>query len=313
MLKVLFSKVLQVFTLAVFINTICFILIHALPGDKALKIAAGRYGPDVVTNEIAQNVAQELGLNRPLYEQYFDSLFQLLQFDLGYSLVTGQKIIDELQTQFGYSLYLALFAFILSLIISFPLGIYSGSKNNGFIDKLSLFFSIVFKAIPPFVLAIILIIIFSIQLNILPPAGFDDWTYFILPGLTLALALSAVSNRLIRESMSEVTKSTYFTYGKYKGLSNYVLVKRHALKNAFIPILAFLGLQSIYLIEGVVVVESLFAFPGIGHALVHAVLSRDVPMIQGTVLLMGIFFILINLFTDILSKYLDPRLGVKHD
>ncbi len=312
MLKILFSRVLQVFTLAVFINTICFILMHALPGDKALKIAAGRYGPDAVTNEIAQNVAQELGLNRPLYEQYLDSLFQLLQFDLGYSLVTGQKIIHELQTQFGFSLYLALFAFLLSLIIAFPLGIYSGTKNNGFIDKVSLFFSIIFKAVPPFILAIVLIVIFSVQLNLLPPAGFDDWTYLILPALTLALGLSAVSNRLIRESMTEVTNSTYFTYGKYKGLSNAILVKQHGLKNAFIPIIAFLALQSIYLIEGVVVVEAIFAFPGIGHALVHAVLSRDVPMLQGTVLLMGLFFILINLFTDILSKYLDPRLGVQH-
>ena len=312
MLKILLSRVLQVFTLAVFINTICFILMHALPGDKALKIAAGRYGPDVVTKEIAQSVAQELGLNRPLYEQYLDSLFQLLQFDLGYSLVTGQKIIHELQTQFGYSLYLALFAFVLSLIIAFPLGIYSGTKNNGFIDKVSLFFSIVFKAVPPFILAIILIVIFSVQLNLLPPAGFENWTYLILPALTLALGLSAVSNRLIRESMNEVTNSTYFTYGKYKGLSNTVLVKRHGLKNAFIPIIAFLALQSIYLIEGVVVVEAIFAFPGIGHALLHAVLSRDVPMIQGTVLLMGLFFILINLFTDVLSKYLDPRLGTKH-
>ncbi len=278
-----------------------------------MRIAAGRYGPDGMTAEIAQSVAVELGLHRPLYEQYFDSLFQLFSFDLGYSLVSGEKIIHELQTQLGYSLYLALFAFVLSLVIAFPLGIYSGVKKNGFIDKVSLYFSILFKAIPPFILALLLILIFSVHLNILPPAGFDDWTYLILPALTLALGLAAVSNRLIKESMNEVSNSTYFTYGKYKGLSNIVLMRRHGIKNAFIPVLAFLGLQSIYLIEGVVIVESIFAFPGIGHALVHAIIARDVPMIQGTVLIMGISFVFINLFADILSRVLDPRLGAKHE
>ncbi len=278
-----------------------------------MRIAAGRYGPDGMTAEIAQSVAVELGLHRPLYEQYFDSLFQLFSFDLGYSLVSGEKIIHELQTQLGYSLYLALFAFVLSLVIAFPLGIYSGVKKNGFIDKVSLYFSILFKAIPPFILALLLILVFSVHLNILPPAGFDDWTYLILPALTLALGLAAVSNRLIKEFMNEVSNSTYFTYGKYKGLSNIVLMRRHGIKNAFIPVLAFLGLQSIYLIEGVVIVESIFAFPGIGHALVHAIIARDVPMIQGTVLIMGISFVFINLFADILSRVLDPRLGAKHE
>jgi len=313
MLKILSSRILQIFTLAIFLNTVCFIMIHVLPGNHAMRIAAGRYGPDGMTAEIAESVAVELGLHRPLYEQYFDSLFQLFSFDLGYSLVSGEKIIHELQTQLGYSLYLALFAFVLSLVIAFPLGIYSGAKKDGFIDKVSLYFSILFKAIPPFILALLLILVFSVQLNILPPAGFDDWTYLILPALTLALGLAAVSNRLIKESMNEVSNSTYFTYGKYKGLSNIVLMKRHGIKNAFIPVLSFLGLQSIYLIEGVVIVESIFAFPGIGHALVHAIIARDVPMIQGTVLIMGISFVFINLFADILSRVLDPRLGAKHE
>jgi peptide/nickel transport system permease protein len=121
--------------------------------------------------------------------------------------------------------------------------------------------------------------------------------------------MAAVSSRLIRDSMIDVSESTYYSYGRYKGLASAVLVKRHGIKNAAIPIIAFLGLQSVYLIEGVVVVETIFAFPGIGHALLHAVVARDVPMIQGSILSMGILFVLINMFTDILSKILDPRLG----
>lgn len=312
MVKTFYSRLLQAFMLAIFVNTICFIMMQVLPGDQAMRIAASRYGPDGMTSEIAQSVALELGLHRPLFEQYLDSLFLLFNFDLGYSLVSGEKVIHEIQTQLGYSLYLALFAFILSLLIAFPLGIFTGVNHNGILDKVSLFFSIFIKAIPPFLLGLLLILVFSIFLNILPPAGFEDYTYYILPAFTLALGLSAVSNRLIRESMLNVSNSSYYTYAKYKGLSTYVLIKNHGVKNALIPIITFLALQAIYLIEGVVIVESIFAFPGIGHALVHAIIARDIPMIQGSVLIMGLLFVMINLFADILSRFLDPRLGKKH-
>ena len=134
----------------------------------------------------------------------------------------------------------------------------------------------------------------------------------ILPSLTLTLGMAAVSSRLTRDSMVNVSESSYYSYGRYKGLQNAMLIKRHGVKNASIPIIAFLGLQSVYLIEGVVVVETVFAFPGIGHALLHAVVARDVPMIQGSILTMGILFVLINMLADILNAYLDPRIGEKN-
>ena len=312
MAQIIFSRILQAFMLVIFVNTICFIMMQVLPGNQAMRIAAGRYGPDGMTNEIAQSVALELGLNRPIFEQYWDSLFSLLNFDLGYSLVSGEKVIHEIQTQLGYSLYLALFSFVLTLLIAFPLGIFSGAKSGGIIDKVSMVFSILIKAIPPFLLGLLLMLVFSLYLKILPPAGFEDWTYLILPAFTLALGLSAVSNRLIRESMLNVTHSFYYSFAKYKGLNNWAIIKRHGIKNALIPIISFLALQSIYLIEGVVIVESIFAFPGIGHALVHAIISRDIPMIQGSVIIMGLLFVSINLFADMLERLFDPRLGVQH-
>jgi len=312
MVKVISLRLLQAFMLAIFVNTLCFLMMQILPGNQAMRIAAGRYGPDGMTAEIAQSVALELGLYKPLWQQYWDSLVLLFNFDLGYSLVSGEKVIHEIQTQLGYSLYLAFFSFVLTLLIAFPLGIFSGAKSGGIIDKISMVFSVLLKAIPPFLLGLLLMIVFSLYLKILPPAGFENWTYLILPAFTLALGLSAVSNRLIRESMIDVSNASYYSYAKYKGLSNFRIIKNHGIKNALIPIVSFLALQSIYLIEGVVIVESIFAFPGIGHALVHAIIARDIPMIQGSVLIMGLLFVSINLLADILSQFLDPRLGAKH-
>lgn len=312
MVKTLSLRIVQALALALFVHTICFIMMQMLPGDQATQIAAGRYGADSLSIDIAESVSIELGLDKPIIEQYWNSLYHLLTLNLGHSLISGEKVIDAITVQLGYSIYLTAIAFCLSLIIAFPIGIFTGLYAHSKADKLGLLFSVFLKAIPPFVLGIMLILIFSIQFTLLPPAGYEDFTYMILPALTLALGLSAVSSRVIRESMSDVAQSSYFKYAKYKGLSNRVMIKQHGIKNTSIPILAFLALQSIYLIDGVVVVEAIFAFPGIGQALVEAIFSRDVPMIQGTVLVLGLLFVLINLFIDIISQYLDPRLKSKN-
>ncbi|MGA1932844.1 ABC transporter permease [Arcobacter sp. YIC-464] len=306
--NIFLKRVFQVVIIALISSSIGFLMMHLLPGDMAMRIAAGRYGPDGITAEIAQSVRDELGLNRPLYEQFFLSIYNFLKLDLGYSLVSGQSVINELKVQLGYSLLLTLSTFIVSLIIAIPLGIYTATTKLRFINTVFMYISIIIKAIPPFVLGLLLILVFSIWFNLLPPAGFDSWKNFILPSLTLALGLAAVSNRLINNSMNEVQNSSYFKYARYKGLSKNRTIKRHGIKNALIPLLSFLALQSVYLIEGVVVVETIFAFPGIGHALVHAIVARDIPMIQGTIFIMGLLFVLINLLVDILSYILDPRL-----
>jgi ABC-type dipeptide/oligopeptide/nickel transport system permease component len=311
--NIFYKRLFQVIIVALISSSIGFLMMHLLPGDIAMRIAAGRYGPDGLSAEIAQSVRVELGLNRPLYEQYFLSIFNFLKLDLGYSLVSGQSVIEELRVQLGYSLLLALSSFIVSLFIAIPLGIYTATTKNRFVNTIMMYLSIIIRAIPPFVLALILILIFSIWFNILPPAGFENWEYFVLPTLTLSLGLAAVSNRLINDSMNDVQNSSYFKYGRYKGLSQNITIRRHGIKNTLIPLVSFLALQSVYLIEGVVVVETIFAFPGIGHALVHAIVARDIPMIQGTILIMGLIFVFINVFVDILALYLDPRLKEKKD
>jgi ABC-type dipeptide/oligopeptide/nickel transport system permease component len=310
-INIFIKRFFQVIVVALLSSSIGFLMMHLLPGDIAMRIAAGRYGPDGLTSEIAQSVRMELQLNKPLYEQYLISIFNFLKLDLGYSLVSGNSVIQELKVQLGYSFILALLAFIVSLIIAIPLGIFTSISKYKFVNNSVMLISIIIRAIPPFVLALILILIFSIWFNILPPAGFESWKNFVLPTLTLCLGLAAVSNRLITDSMNDVQNSSYFKYGRFKGLSQNITIKRHGIKNALIPLISFLALQSVYLIEGVVVVETIFAFPGIGHALVHAIVARDIPMIQGTVLIMGLIFVFINLIVDILALNLDPRLKEK--
>ncbi|WP_037403102.1 ABC transporter permease, partial [Sinorhizobium fredii] len=165
----------------------------------------------------------------------------------------------------------------------------------------------IFRAIPPFVLGLILMLVFSKQLGWLPPAGFGSPREMLLPALTLAFGLAAMSSRITRNSVAAVAKAPYFAFARYKGLPEAVVVGRHGLRNAAIPVVSYLGLQAVYLVEGVVVVESLFAYPGIGHALVHAVVERDIPMVQGTALVMGLMFVVIAAIVDLLTHWLDPR------
>ncbi|MBP2562044.1 peptide/nickel transport system permease protein [Neorhizobium galegae] len=301
------SRLLQASIVAVVVGAVCFALMRALPGDAAMRIAAGRYGPDARIADAAEKVRLELGLDRPIAAQFLEWIGSLLRLDLGHSLVTGRAVAHELQVQLGASVWLAATALLISLLIGPLVGLISGLKPGGAADRSGLAGAVVFRAIPPFVLGLILMLIFSRQLGWLPPAGFGSPREILLPALTLALGLAAMSSRVTRNAVAAVARAPYFAFARYKGLPEAVVVRRHGLRNAAIPVVSYLGLQAIYLVEGVVVVESLFAYPGIGHALVHAIVERDVPMVQGTALVMGLMFVAINATIDLLTFWLDPR------
>jgi peptide/nickel transport system permease protein len=303
----LLARLMQAGIVAVVVGAICFVLMRVLPGDAAMRIAAGRYGPDANITEAAEKVRLELGLDEPVLMQFLGWLGHLLRFDLGHSLVTGAPVAEELQVQLGATLWLAAAALLLSLLIGPAIGVFSGLRPGGFADRVGLAGAVIFRAIPPFVLGLLLMFVFARELGWLPPAGFGSPREILLPALTLALGLAAMSSRVTRNAVALVARAPYFAFARHKGLSELVAVRRHGLRNAAIPVVSYLGLQAIYLIEGVVVVESLFAYPGIGHALVHAVVERDVPMVQGTALVMGMMFVAIAAFTDALSLWLDPR------
>ena len=309
MTRLLLGRLIQAVLVALVVGGLCFALVRVLPGDAAFRIAADRYGPDALTGQAAEAVRRELGLDRPWPELLLRWFGDLAQGRLGNSLVSGEPVSEELAGQLGPSLWLAACALALSLLIGLPLGLASGLRAGSGLDRLALVGAVALRALPPFVLGLVLMLVFSIRLEWLPPAGYGTWREMALPSLTLALGLAAVSSRVVRDAVAEVGATTYYRFARLKGLPERAVLVRHGLRNAAIPVVTYLGLQAVYLIEGVVVVESLFAYPGIGHALVHAVIARDVPMVQGAALVMGLMFVLLNLGVDLLCRLLDPRLG----
>lgn len=307
MIRAILNRLLQAVLVAFMVGLISFIMTRSLPGDLAYRIAAGRYGFDVVDGAAAAKVAAELDLGQPAILALMQWMFDLARFDLGTSLVSGRPVLAEIGQQLGNTLQLALAAIVLSLLIGPPLGILAGLRPGGLLDRSLMVVSTALRALPQFVVGIGLIIIFGLTLKLLPAAGHGQGVHLVLPALTLALGLAAVSNRVARDAMIQVSRSPYYAFGRTKGLSEFQVFARHGLRNVAVPIVTYLGVQFVYLVEGVVVVETLFAWPGIGHALVHAIFGRDVPMVQGTALVMGLMFVALNALVDLFCHGVDPR------
>lgn len=307
MMRMLGYRLLQAGFVALLVGGLTFVLMRSLPGDMAYRIAAGRYGYDRVDAAAARAVQEELGLDRPAWQALVDWFIQLLHFNPGNSLVSGEPVMAEIGHQLGQTLLLAAVALVMSLLLGPPLGIFAALNPGGRLDRLLLALSTVLRALPHFVLGLILVLIFALTLGLLPAAGYGDVQHVLLPALTLALGLAAVSSRVARNAMRQVAGSAWYSFGRTKGLKEGTLFWRHGLRNVSVPLVTYLSVQFIYLIEGVIVVETLFAWPGIGHALVHAIFARDVPMIQGSALVMGLLFVLLNAASDALCWWLDPR------
>ncbi len=292
---------------ALLIGAATFAMMRSLPGDAAYRIAAGRYGYDNVDTAAADAVREELGLGGPALPAFLSWLGDLFRLDFGRSLVSGQPVMAEIGHQLGASLALAGAAVLLSLMIGPPLGILAGLRPGGALDRALLVVSTGLKAVPQFLMALLLILLLAVQLRWLPAAGYGDARHFILPALALALGLAAVNARIARDAMARVGAMPFYSFAQWKGLSRRQALLRHGLRNVSVPLLTYLGLQFVTLVEGVVVVESIFGWPGIGHALVHAIFSRDVPMVQGTALVLGLSFVLLNALIDLAVARIDPR------
>lgn len=301
------GRATQAVVVAVVVGIVSFAMMQALPGDSAYRIAAGRYGYDMMDAASADQVRAELGLDRPQSAQLMSWLGSLAQFDLGKSSVTGNPVSEELKVQLGHSLLLAGAGVLMSLLIAIPVGIIAGLRPGGWFDRLTLGASIFLRAIPAFAIGVLLILAFAVHNKWLPVAGFKGPEHLILPALTLGLGLAAVSSRVIRDAVQEAMSAEWRLFSRTKGLSPTLTLVRHVFRNAALPVVAYVGVQLAYLIEGVVIVESVFSWPGIGHALVHAIFGRDVPMVQGTALALGLLYVLLNLVIDLSCHGIDPR------
>lgn len=303
----LLRRALQAALVAVLVGALCFVLVRALPGDMAFRIAASRYGYDLVDARAAEAVRAELGLDRPLLAQLGAWLLALLRGDLGVSLTSGDRVADEIRHQLSATLMLSAAAMVPAALLGPLFGLLAGLRPGGMADRAGLVLAAGLRALPSFAVGVGLMLLLAAWLDWLP-AG-DDGTAagIVLPALTLALGLTAASSRVARDATVATVNAPHFRFAQLKGLSPGQAVRRHVLRNAAVPVVAYLGLQFALLVEGVVVVESLFAWPGIGHALVHAVLARDVAMVQGTVLVLALGFVALNALTDLATALLDPR------
>jgi peptide/nickel transport system permease protein len=314
MLKLLSSALLRLAAQAGFVaaavGVLSFFLTRALPGDAAFRIAAARYGYDMVNAEAAQAVRQELGMDRPAWQQLLRWLGDLLQGRLGHSLVTGEPVWGEIAHQLGATVHLSLVAWVLGVLLGVMLGTVAAlyrHKWGGFVARLIDTLCVVLRASPAFLIGVVLMLYIAVRLQWLPVAGHDEEGSIILPALTLALALCAGIAQVVQLKLRQVLQSDAFEYAQIKGLPLAAALWRHAAPAVALPTLAYAGVQLVLLMEGVVVVESLFAWPGIGHAMVHAVVARDVPMIQGTALVTALLFVVLNTVVDTAAKLLDPR------
>ncbi len=306
-LGILAGRGFQALVVALVVGIVSFIMMQALPGDASYRIAAGRYGYDMMDAASAEIVRLELGLDRPWWMQLSTWLGELATFDLGRSHVYGSRVVDEVAKQLNYSLLLAGGAVVASLVIAIPVGIAAGMRPGGKIDHVSLALSIFLRAIPAFALGIVLVLVFAVQLGLMPVAGFRGLQHLVLPSLTLGLGLAAVSSRVVRDAVAEAMSAEWRLFSRTKGLTARRTVVSHVLRNASLPVVAYVGVQGAYLIEGVVIVETVFAWPGIGHSLVHAIFGRDVAMVQGTALALGLIYVGLNLVIDLVCRLIDPR------
>jgi len=238
-------------------------------------------------------------------------LESILHGNLGYSYLSKRPVIETILSSFHATLKLAIVSLIISLMISIPLGIISAIKQYSAIDNISMAGALLGVSMPNFWQGLLLILLFAVTLGWLPVAGYGDHgdlEHIILPAITLGTSSAAITTRLMRSTMLETINQDYIQAARAKGLSERVVIGKHALKNALIPVVTMIGLNFGYLLDGSVVVETIFAWPGIGLLMVESIYLRDYPMIQGCILFVAIIFIFVNLMVDILYTYLDPRI-----
>jgi len=282
---------------------VMFILIRMLPGDPARLIA----GPEALEQDV-ERIREQLGLNKPLYIQFIDYMSSILRGDFGVSLKYGTPVIKEIMARLPYTIVLAIAAEAIAVSISLPLGVLSALNPRSRLSYMISTLSLVGASVPIFWIGLIFIYIFAVNFRLLPSSGADSPRHLILPAVTLALLLIGNLTRITRASVMDVLGSNHVITAVSKGLAPRIILIRHVLRNAFIPIITIIGIQTGALLGGAVVTETVFAWPGIGSLLVDSLFYRDYPLAQGIILFIVFVFITINILIDILYAYIDPRI-----
>lgn len=285
-------------------SILIFTVMRLIPGDPARQAL----GPEA-TGEQVEVMRKAWRLDEPLPVQYVAWLSRAVQGDFGNSIVSRVPVTEELMNRFPATLQLTIASMVVATVFGLLFGIVSAVKHNSLIDRASMLFALLGICTPTFWLGLILLLIFSVRLQWLPSAGAGGISHLILPSLTLGISGAAVVARVTRSSMIEVFSEDFVRTARAKGLSERLVVGRHALKNALIPVITILGLEFGGLLAGSVITETVFAYPGIGQLLINSINNRDFPIVQGALLLFAVQFVIINLIVDLLYARVDPRIS----
>jgi len=310
------KRLLLVIPVLFVVSIVIFSIVYITPGNPAAILLGME-----ATAEGIENLSRELGFDRPFYQQYLSWILNVLKGDLGNSIFMQQPVLQAIVEHFPPTISLALFSQTIAILIAIPVGILSAYKRGSVLDTAMTVISLFGIAIPGFLLGLFLMLIFGVELNWLPVAGYrrisdglwDHVRYLILPGISLGTVQVALIMRMTRSAMLDVLGVNYIKTARAKGLREVVVVAKHGLKNAGIPILAVVGQSFANLMTGAVVVESLFNIPGIGRLVLNAIERRDIAVIQGVVLLITLVYVIINLVVDLLYGIIDVRIRLKNE
>jgi len=303
MMRFVLRRLVQLVPTLIGVSVIVFLMMRMVPGDPARQAL----GPEATGDEVAI-LHHQWGLDQPLPVQYVYWLGRALHGDFGRSTVSRVTVTQEIWARFPNTLALTFASMAVSVVVGLTLGIVAAVKPNTLIDRASMVVALLGVCTPSFWLGLMLIVLFSVDLGWLPSFGSGGMAHLALPALTLGTAASAIIARVTRSSMLEVLGEDYVRTARAKGITDRSVIINHALKNALIPIITILGLQFGGLLSGAIVVETVFAFPGVGLLLINAINNRDFPIVQGAMLLFTLEFVLANLLVDVVYGRVDPRI-----
>jgi glutathione transport system permease protein len=303
MLNYFLKRLLGLIPTLLIVAVLVFLFVHMLPGDPA-RLVAGQDADEAVV----QLVRQDLGLDKPLPQQFVRFFANILQGDFGTSMVSKRPVSEEIASRFMPTFWLTLTSMVWAVIFGMTIGMTSAVWRNRWPDRLGMMLAVSGISFPAFALGMLLMQVFSVSLGWLPTVGADSWRHYILPSVTLGAAVAAVMARFTRASFVEVMQEDYMRTARAKGVRESLVIFKHGLRNAMIPVVTMMGLQFGFLLGGSIVVEKVFNWPGLGRLLVDSVEMRDYPVIQAEVLLFSLEFILINLLVDMLYAAINPSI-----
>ena len=307
MYKYILKRLLTLIPVILGVVLIIFLIMDLTPGDPARMVLG-----NMASEEALDAFREEQGLNDPLLVRYVRYVLDLCRGDLGNSYKTNRSVMTELMDRFPATIQLAVASIFFALVVSVPIGIVSAVKQNSVFDNVGMVVALLGIAMPAFWVGLILIIAVSLNLNWLPSGGYGTWQNLILPAFTAGAACAANIARITRSSMLEIIRQDYMRTARAKGVSKTKVVLHHGMKNCWIPVITVAGLQFGTLLGGIVIIENVFAWPGVGNFLLTSITSKDTPCVLGSIVLFTVVFSIVNLIVDIIYAFVDPRIKAQY-